>query len=104
MDIKVHLLDPIKCIIKIANNISLNEKYKRMAIKIMKCFVTNMSKFFLDKNPIITAAAIIYHVSSIKGKNKSQRTLAFIARISEVSVRKRFGELRELAQDVLSQK
>src|SRR3712207_2716623 len=35
LDLKIPLLDPIKCIIRIANNAKISEKTKRLAINVM---------------------------------------------------------------------
>ncbi len=95
LDIKVPLLDPIKCIVNISNKIPLNEKVKYNAIKIMRWIMNNYSIILNGKNPMITAGAIIYYACLLNKQHISQRLVAYYVGVSEVSIRKRFIELKE---------
>jgi transcription initiation factor TFIIB len=63
LDIKIPTLDPIKCIVKVANKAFLNEKTKRHAIDVM----TSVTKKEISpgKNPMGLAATVPY-ISCIK--------------------------------------
>jgi Transcription factor TFIIB repeat len=68
------LLDPMKCIAKVANKANLSEKTKRQASQIMD----NVSKreASLGKNPMGLAASVLY-ISSLKnGENITQYHLS----------------------------
>ncbi|MGI9009842.1 MAG: transcription initiation factor IIB [Nitrososphaeraceae archaeon] len=95
LDIKIPLLDPIKCIVSISNKIPLNEKIKYNAIKIMRWIMNNYSIILNGKNPMITAGAIIYYACLLNKQHISQRLVAYCVGVSEVSIRKRFIELKE---------
>jgi transcription initiation factor TFIIB len=95
LDIKIPLLDPIKCIASISNKIPLNEKIKYNAIKIMRWIMNNYSIILNGKNPMITAGAIIYYACLLNKQHISQRLVAYCVGVSEVSIRKRFIELKE---------
>ncbi len=54
LDIKIPTLDPMKCIVKVANKAVLNEKTKRHAIDVMKSVTT------AGKKPMGLAATVLY--------------------------------------------
>jgi transcription initiation factor TFIIB len=97
LDLKVPLVDQIKCIAKIANNTNLNEKTKRQAINIMN-EVRKKDEILLlsaGKNPMALAATILY-LSCLKTgeKNKTQNDIAQAAGITEVTLRNRLKDLK----------
>ena len=57
LDIKIPLIDPIKCIAKIANKSNLSEKTKRRAIGIMHSIITK--SIFSGKNPMTALLSIV---------------------------------------------
>ena len=93
LDLKsIPVIDPIKCIIKIANNLKLDEKTKHKAIKIMKEIMKE--EIHVGKNPLSIAASIIYAVCKTKEENdKTQIEIANSADISAVVVRERYNDL-----------
>jgi transcription initiation factor TFIIB len=93
LDLKpIPVIDPIKCIIKIANNLKLDEKTKHKAIKIMKEIMKE--EIHVGKNPLSIAASIIYAVCKTKEENdKTQLEIANSADISAVVVRERYNDL-----------
>jgi transcription initiation factor TFIIB len=93
LDLKpIPVIDPIKCIIKIANNLKLDEKIKHKAIKIMKEIMKE--EIHVGKNPLSIAASIIYAVCKTKEENdKTQLEIANSADISAVVVRERYNDL-----------
>ena len=59
LDLKsIPVIDPIKCIVKIANNLNLEEKTKLKAIKIMREVMEE--EIHVGKNPLSIAASTIY--------------------------------------------
>ena len=92
LDIKVPLVDQIKCIAKVANKANLSEKTKRQAIRIMD--EVTEKQISAGKNPMGFAATILY-LSCIKtGEIKTQTDIAQAAGVTEVTLRNRFKELK----------
>src|SRR5919197_2520338 len=96
LDIKVPLVDQIKCIAKVANKANLTEKTKRQAISIMNEVKRNDNKILYSagKNPMGLAATVLY-ISCIKtGENMSQKEISNAAGITEVTLRNRIKDLK----------
>jgi len=96
LDIKIPTLDPMKCIVKVANKAVLNEKTKRHAIDVM----SNVTKKEISagKNPMGLAATVLY-ISCIKtGEHRSQKDIAEAAGITDVTLRNRFKDLKDKLQ------
>ena len=61
LDVKIPIVDPLKCIAKISNKINLSEKTKRQAINIMND--VTKKEISAGKDPMgIAATYFIYHV------------------------------------------
>jgi transcription initiation factor TFIIB len=91
LDLKIPLIDPIKCIIRIANNAKISEKTKRQAIDIMHD--TIKSGISAGKDPMGLAAAVLY-ISCLKtDENKIQRYIADAAGVTDVTVRNRYKSI-----------
>jgi transcription initiation factor TFIIB len=94
LDIKVPLVDQIKCIVKVANKANLTEKTKRQAIRTMD----EVIQISAGKNPMGFAATILY-ISCLKtGENKTQNDIAYAAGVTEVTIRNRYKELKSKLQ------
>jgi transcription initiation factor TFIIB len=90
LDLKIPLIDPIKCIIRIANNAKISEKTKRLAINIMHD--TIKSGISAGKDPMGLAAAL--YISCLKtDENKIQRYIADAAGVTEVTIRNRYKSI-----------
>src|SRR6266480_5345085 len=86
------IIDPMKCIVKVANKADLNEKTKRQAMHVMDNLTKN--EMSAGKNPMGLAATVLY-VSSLKtGENKTQTDIANAAGVTEVTLRNRFKDLK----------
>jgi transcription initiation factor TFIIB len=86
------VIDPMKCIVKVANNADLNENTKRLAMDVMN----NLSKREISagKHPMAVAATVLY-VSCLKtGVNIRQADIADAAGITEVTLRNRYKDLK----------
>jgi transcription initiation factor TFIIB len=91
LDLKIPSVDPIKCIIRIANNAKISEKTKRQAIDIMHD--TIKSGISAGKDPMGLAAAVLY-ISCLKiDENKIQRYIADAAGVTDVTVRNRYKNI-----------
>jgi transcription initiation factor TFIIB len=92
LDIKVPLVDQIKCIAKVANKANLSEKTKRQAIRIM--YEVTKKQIAAGKNPMGFAATILYLSCLKTGENKTQTDIARASGVTEVTIRNRFKELK----------
>ncbi len=96
LDIKVPLVDSMKCVAKVANQAGISEKTKRAAIAYMNDLAEkNISAGTL---PMGLAAAVLYMSCLKKGENKSQRGIAEAAGVTEVTVRNRVNDLKSKLQ------
>jgi transcription initiation factor TFIIB len=92
LDIKVPLVDPMKCITKIANGAKLAETTKRMAIDTMKDLVRKETS--AGKHPMGLAATVLYMSCLANGEIKTQKEIADVAGVTEVTIRNRFKDLK----------
>ncbi len=97
LDLKIPLIDPAKCISKIANKMGLRETTKRRALSIM--YEVTKNEISAGKDPMGLAAAVLYFANTSAGnKPVTQRCMASAAGITEVTLRNRFKELRSKLQ------
>jgi transcription initiation factor TFIIB len=92
LDIKVPLVDPMKCIAKIANGAKLTEKTKRMAMNTMNDLVRK--EISAGKLPMGLAATVLYMSCLANGESKTQKDIADMAGVTEVTIRNRFKDLQ----------
>jgi transcription initiation factor TFIIB len=93
LDIKIPIIDPMKCIFKVANKTNLNEKTKRQAMDVMN----NLTKREISagKNPMGLAATVLYVSCLNTGVNIRQADIASAAGITEVTLRNRIKDLKD---------
>jgi len=91
LDLKIPLIDPIKCIIRIANNAKISEKTKRLAIDIMHNIIK--SGISAGKDPMALAAAVLYLSCLKTAENKIQRYIADAAGVTDVTLRNRYKNI-----------
>jgi transcription initiation factor TFIIB len=92
LEIIMPLIDPIKCIAKIANKANLSEKSKRMAIDVMKELVN--TQLPTGKRPMSLAATILYLSCLRNDEAVTQKELAEAAGVTEVTMRNRIKDLK----------
>ena len=85
LDFKIPLIDPMKCIIKISNNLDLSEKTKRKAMHLMDKVIR--SRISAGKNPMGLAASILYLSCLFNGDHRNQTIFAQAAGVTEVTIR-----------------
>jgi transcription initiation factor TFIIB len=95
LDIKTPILDPMKCIVKVANKANLNEKTRRQAIDVMNDVT---QKEISTGNPMGLAATVLYVSCIITGEHKTQKDLAQAAGINDVTLRNGFKNLQDKLQ------
>jgi transcription initiation factor TFIIB len=92
LGLKMPVVDPIKCIARIASKAGLSEKTKREATKILK--TAEEIKISAGKDPMGLAAAALYVACVANGENKTQRDVAEAAGVTEVTIRNRYKGLK----------
>ncbi len=95
LDLKMPVVDSISCIAKIASSAGLSEKAKRHAMKLLK--KAEEEQILAGKDPMGMAASALYLASLETGENIGQRILAQAGGITEVTIRNRCKNLRELS-------
>ena len=86
----VSVPDPIKCIIKISNNLELSENTKREAIHIFDALKER--RLTAGKKPDAVAATVIYMASLKTGVNLSQQKISRVSGITGVTIRNRYKD------------
>jgi len=87
LELTVSVQDPIRCIIRIANNLEIPENTKREAIHIFDTL--KEKKLTAGKKPDAVAATVIYIASVKTGVNLSQQKISKVSGISAVTIRNR---------------
>jgi transcription initiation factor TFIIB len=91
LNLKVPSTDPISLIPKYVAELGLDADVEKMTIKILQIFISNNSTS--GKDPKGLCAGALYLVSKKKNKRVSQKDIANIVGITEVTLRSRYKEL-----------
>jgi transcription initiation factor TFIIB len=93
LDIKAPIVDPIKCIVKVANNVNLAGKIKREAINMMEEVIKK--EITAGKDPMGLAATVLYLSCKKIGEEDdiTQVDMARAAGVTEVTIRNRLRDL-----------
>lgn len=91
LDLKVPMIDPIKCVAKLANKLGISEMTKRYAIDYMK--VISKSGVSAGKDPMGLAGAVIYLSCRNHDQPRTQIEVANAGGVTEVTLRNRTKEL-----------
>lgn len=87
LDLKIPIVEPMKCITRIANKVDLSQKTKLKAIDIMSD-ITKRGGISAGKNPMGLAATVLYFSCSLTGEdNIAQTMFAKTAGVTEVTIR-----------------
>jgi transcription initiation factor TFIIB len=92
LDIKIPIVDPTKCITKVANKANLNEKTKRKAIDIM--YHLNRKEVPAGKDPMGIAATVLYIACLDTGEKRTQTDIAQAAGVTEMTLRNRYKDIK----------
>jgi transcription initiation factor TFIIB len=92
LGIKMPLVDPMKCIAKIANKAKLSEKTKRMAIDTMNDLTKK--EMSAGKGPMGLAATVLYLSCLDNSEYVTQKDIAEAAGVTEVTIRNRVKDLK----------
>ncbi|MEM2856410.1 MAG: TFIIB-type zinc ribbon-containing protein [Candidatus Nitrosocaldaceae archaeon] len=92
LDLKMPVVNPIRCIARIASKAQLSEKTRRLALKILE--EAEKNKISAGKDPMGLAAAALYVACVTNGENKTQKDVAEAAGVTEVTIRNRYKGLK----------
>jgi len=93
LDLKMPVVDPIKCVSKIASSVGLSEKTKRKAVTILKD-ATEL-QITAGKNAMGLAAAALYLSCVANGEEHTQKDIAQASGVTEVTIRNRCKGLKD---------
>jgi transcription initiation factor TFIIB len=93
LDMKIPIIDPMKCIFKVANKTNLNEKTKRQAMDVMNNIIKK--EISAGKHPMGLAATVLYISCLNTGVYIRQADIAHAAGITEVTLRNRIKDLKD---------
>lgn len=93
LNLKLPPTNPIDYVGRFADQLGLNERTKRKAIEILKEAVKR--GLTSGRGPMGVAAAALYIASVLEGEKRTQREVAEVAHVTEVTVRNRYKELVE---------
>ena len=91
LDLKVPMVDPVKCVAKIANKMEVSEKTKRHAMSYMHNVIT--SGIAAGKDPMGLAGAVLYLSCKQGEEHRTQLDFAAGSGVTEVTLRNRCKEL-----------
>ena len=93
LDLKMPVVDPIKCVARIVSKAGLSEKTKRRAVTILKD--ASELEITAGKDPMGLAAAALYLSCVMNGESHTQKDVAQAAGVTEVTIRNRYKGLKE---------
>ena len=92
LNYKIPMVDPIKCIVRVANKANLSEKTKRQAMNIMHS--VTRSGISAGKDPMGLAASVLYLSCMNTGESRTQTEISEAAGVTEVTIRNRYKNLK----------
>src|SRR5437762_5804989 len=85
--------DPIRCISKIASRAEISMQTQQSAIRVLKD--ARRKGVVAGKDPMGLAAAALYVACVLENEKKTQKEIAEIANVTEVTVRNRYKGLKD---------
>ena len=98
LNIKIPAFDHMKTVVKVANKADLNEKTKRKAMDIM--YYINKKELPAGKIPTGIAATVLYIACLKTGEKRSQTDIAHAAGITQVTLRNRYRDMKDLLSQI----
>jgi transcription initiation factor TFIIB len=93
LDLRMPVVDPVKCISKIATKVEISMLTQQRAIRIIN--EAKKKGIVTGKDPMGLAAASLYVACVLEGEKKTQKEIAEVANVTEVTVRNRYKGLKE---------
>jgi len=97
LELKMPVVDPIKCVSRIASIANLSEKTKRKTIEILK--QAKEIGIAAGKDPMGIAAAALYIACISNNETKSQKEISIASGVTEVTIRNRCAGLRQMLKN-----
>ena len=98
LDLKMPVVDPVKCVARIASKAGLSERTKRKALEILKK-AEEGKKISAGKYQMGLAAAALYVACVMNGENKkTQKDVAEAAGVTDVTLRSRLKDLKSFIE------
>ena len=97
-----YFIKPVKAgqyVTKFSNQLTMDGNVEEVAHKIL--FVVKELKLTSGRGPAGIAAAVSYIASILNGERKTQREIAEVAQVTEVTIRNRYKELAERLQFII---
>jgi transcription initiation factor TFIIB len=92
MDIQMPVVDPMKCMSKIASRANVSGKTQKRAREIL--MRAEKARISAGKDPMGISASALYVACILEGENMTQRDIADAAGVTEVTIRNRYKGLR----------
>jgi transcription initiation factor TFIIB len=97
LGVRIPVVNPMKCVTRVANRLSISEKTKHHALEMMEEVVNK--KITAGKEPMGLAATVLY-ASAIKTDEKiPQKDVAAASGVTEVTIRNRFKDLKKILEN-----
>ena len=96
LDYFIKPVKPGQYVTKFCNQLAMQGNVEELAHKIL--FVASELRLTSGRGPTCIAAAVSYIASKLTGERKTQREIAEIAQVTEVTIRNRYKELVENLQ------
>ncbi|MGA2628566.1 MAG: transcription initiation factor IIB [Candidatus Bathyarchaeia archaeon] len=93
LDLRMPVVDPVKCISKIATKVEISMLTQHRAIRIIN--EAKKKGIVTGKDPMGLAAASLYVACVLEREKKTQKEIAEVANVTEVTVRNRYKGLKE---------
>ena len=87
LDLRMPVVDPAKCVSRIASKAGLQERTKRRALEILRR--ADETRTSAGKDPMGLAAAALYVACVLENDTKTQKDVAEAASVTEVTIRNR---------------
>ena len=92
LDLKMPVVDPSKCISRIANKADISEKSKRKALQMIRMAIDE--KISSGKGPMGLAATALYIACVLNGEGMTQERIAEASGVTSVTIRNRCKGLK----------
>jgi transcription initiation factor TFIIB len=93
LEMSMPVEDPIRCISKIASRAEISMQTQQSAIRVLKD--ARKKGVVAGKDPMGLAAAALYVACVLENEKKTQKEIAEIANVTEVTVRNRYKGLKD---------
>lgn len=93
LNMKMPVEDPVKCVSKVASKVDISMLTQRKALEILR--MAKEKGIVSGKDPMGLAAAALYVACVLTGEKKTQKEIADVANVTEVTVRNRYKNLKD---------